>query len=559
MMSRNKTLLSSFHSLKQTVNKGPLAWGSIFLMVALTLLPILLLDKPGVNLEPLGTFLALGLLPIALSAWLLGRKGAIITCLLMISGISLISLHFNGFAGMIYLDGSILSSVFIAYLIVALAAGQLGYVGERLKTAYSELVASHENLALAHAIIQKQALTDALTDLPNHRAVMDQLNKEVGRAQRYDHPFSLLFFDTDRFKRVNDTYGHAVGDLVLQQIGACARNILRGGDTLGRFGGEEFVLLLPEADSSEASMIAESIRAAVASHPIATAEVPGGILITVSIGIATYLVDGDTPEMLLQQADEAMYLSKRLGRNQVHTAAESRQISLDPELMSLLQESEQGEAAERLEPNPEQVKQSYILKMISSLLFLVEQRDPVMNEHSRRVSDMARAIAQEIGLEPQAIFMIGTSALLHDIGKIGLSDALLRKEELLSPTERQRLREHPELGAQILEVNPYLRPLIPAVLHHHERWDGTGYPERLAGEDIPLAARIIGVAEAYDVMLREPPYQEKRTQQEAIVEMQRCAGTQFDPTIVQLLCTILKHPDKLQQIMQMDEARKIGI
>jgi diguanylate cyclase (GGDEF)-like protein/putative nucleotidyltransferase with HDIG domain len=558
-MSRSKTLLSSFHSLKQAMNKGPLAWGSIFLVIVLTLLPIILLDKPGVSLEPLGVFFALGLLPITLASWLIGRRGAIITCLLMISGIFLTSLHFNGFAGMIHLDGSILFSVFIAFLIVALAAGQLGYAGERLEAAYSELVASHENLALAHAIIQKQALTDALTDLPNHRAVMDQLNKEVDRAQRYDHPFSLLFFDTDRFKRVNDTYGHAVGDVVLQQIGAYTGKVLRGGDTLGRFGGEEFVLLLPEANSSQASMIAESIRAAVTSRPMAAAEVPGGILITVSIGTATYLVDGDTPEMLLQQADEAMYLSKRLGRNQVRTATESRQISLDPELMFLLQESAQGEATERLEPDLEQVKQSYIVKMISSLLFLVEQRDPVMNEHSHRVSNMARAIAQEMGLEPQAIFMIGTAALLHDVGKIGLSDALLRKEELLSPTERQHLREHSELGAQILEVNPYLRPLIPAVLHHHERWDGTGYPERLAGKDIPLAARIIGVAEAYDVMLREPPYQERRTPQEAIVEMQRCAGTQFDPAIVQSLCTVLAHQDKLPQIVQIDEARKIGI
>ncbi len=558
-MLQSKTLPSSFRSLKQAVNKSHLAWGSIFLMVALTLLPFLLLDKPGVSLEPLGVFFALGLLPITLAAWLRGRGGAIIICLLMISGISLISLLFNGFAGMIHLDGSILFSVFIAFLIVALAAGQLGYVGERLAGAYGELITSHEDLACAHTIIQKQALTDALTDLPNHRAVMDQLNKEVDRAQRYDHPFSLLFFDADRFKRVNDTYGHAIGDVVLQQIGLRAGRVLRGGDTLGRFGGEEFVLLLSEADSSEASMIAESIRAAVASRPMATAEIPGGILVTVSIGIATYLVDGDTQETLLQQADEAMYLSKQLGRNQVRTAAESRQVSIDPELMLLLQESEQGEAAERLGPSPEQNRQSYILRMISSLLFLVEQRDPVMNEHSHSVSDMARAIAQEMGLEPQEMFMIGTAALLHDIGKIGLPDALLRKEELLSPAERQHLREHPVLGAQILGVNPYLYPLIPAVLHHHERWDGTGYPQQLAGENIPLAARIIGVTEAYDVMLREPPYQERRTSQEAIAEIQRCAGTQFDPAVVQSLCTVLTCQDKPQQAVQMDKSRKIGV
>ena len=550
-MLRSKTLLSSFISLKQAMTRRPFAWGSIFLLIVLTLLPLILLNKPGMGFQPLGIFLALGLLPISLATWLRGRRGAIITSMLMVSGIALISLLFNGFVGMIHLDGNTLCAVFIGFSILALAAGQLSHVGEQLAVAYNDLTASHEDLALAHSIIQKQALTDALTDLPNHRAIIDQLDKEVDRAQRYDHPFSLLFFDADRFKRVNDTYGHAVGDVVLQQIGICAGNVLRGGDTLGRYGGEEFVLLLPEAGSSEASITAESIRASVASHPLATAEVSGGILITVSIGIATYLVDGDTQETLLQQADEAMYLSKRLGRNQVHTATENRKISTDPEMMLLLQESEQGEAVERLGPSPEQIKQSYILKMISSLLFLVEQRDPVMNEHSRRVSDMARATAQEMGLEPQEIFTISTAALLHDIGKIGLPDALLRKEELLSPAEHQRLREHPELGAQILEVNPYLRPFIPAVLHHHERWDGAGYPEGLAGKDIPLAARIIGATEAYDVMLREAPYQERRTPQEAIQEMQRCAGTQFDPTIVQSLCTVLTQQDTPQQIAQM--------
>ncbi len=558
-MLRSKALLSLLGLLRQAVNRGPFAWGSIFLTVALTLLPLILLGKAGVSLEPLGMFLALGLLPIVLAAWLRGRTGAITASLCLIAGITLVSLLFNGFVGMIHLDGNILFSVFIGFLIVALVAGQLSYIGARLEITSSELHVSHENLANAQLIIQKQEVTDALTGLPNHRAIMDQLDKEIERARRYEHPFSLLFCDVDCFKRVNDTYGHAVGDAVLQQIGARASNVLRGSDMLGRFGGEEFVFLLPEADKSEASLIGERVRAAIASRLMGEAEVPGGILVTVSIGSATYLADGDTQEMLLQQADEAMCLSKQLGRNQIRTAAESRQVSIDPGLIFLLQESEPGEVVEQLGPSPEQVKQSYILKMISSLLFLVEQRDPVMNEHSHSVSAMARAMAQEMGLEAQEIFTIGTAALLHDIGKIGLPDGLLRKEELLSPAEREHLCEHPDLGAQILDVNPYLRPLIPAVLHHHERWDGTGYPKRLAGEHIPLAARIIGVAEAYDVMLREPSYQGSRTSQEAIVEIQRCAGTQFDPKIVQSLCRVLKHRDKLRHVAQTDESRKIGV
>jgi putative nucleotidyltransferase with HDIG domain len=162
-----------------------------------------------------------------------------------------------------------------------------------------------------------------------------------------------------------------------------------------------------------------------------------------------------------------------------------------------------------------------------------------MNEHSQRVSALATAIAQELALPPQEVFLIGTAGLLHDIGKVGLPDALLQKPGRLSAQERALLREHPELGAQILQANPFLDRLIPAVRHHHERWDGTGYPDQLAGENIPLAARIIGVAEAYDVMLRRQAYQVIRTPQEAMAELQHGAGTQFDPTLVRVLLTVL--------------------
>lgn len=415
-----------------------------------------------------------------------------------------------------------------------------------IEQAHLALAEAYTGLETAHATIQKQALTDALTGLPNHRALMDQLAKEFDRAHRYYRPFSLLFFDADRFKHVNDTYGHGAGDAVLYQIGERAGSILRGGDTLGRFGGEEFVALLPEADTSEASTVAERIRATIAARPMANAEVAEGIPMSVSIGIATYPIDGDGEKDLLQQADDAMYLAKQLGRNQVRTALEGRQASADPDLMLLLQEAEQGETLERQGQNPEQIKEGYILKMISSLMFLVEQRDPAMNEHSHRVCDLATAIAQELALEPREIFRIGTAALLHDIGKVGLPDALLRKAGQFSVKERELLREHPHLGAQILQTNPFLHDLMPAVLHHHERWDGTGYPQQLAGEHIPLAARIIAVAESYDVMLREHSYQVSHTPQQVLEELQRGIGTQFDPMIVQSLLAVLAHQQKLE-------------
>ncbi|MFL5697820.1 MAG: diguanylate cyclase [Ktedonobacteraceae bacterium] len=412
------------------------------------------------------------------------------------------------------------------------------------------VIRAYQLSEVAHATIQKQALTDALTGLPNHRAIMDQFNKELDRARRYGRPFSLLFFDADRFKHVNDTYGHAAGDAVLSQIGERATSALRGGDTLGRFGGEEFVILLPEADASEASIVAERIRVDIASGQMAKSEVEGGIAMTVSIGLVTYPTDGASEKDLLSQADEAMYVAKRLGRNQVRTAKEARQVSTDVELMALLQEEGQREAVQRERLTPERLRETSTLRLIYSLLALLERRDQGLSAHAHAVSDLATAIATTMGLEPKQVSKIGMAALLHDIGKVAVPDKILQQTYPLSTHERARLREHAALGAQILEANPFLSDLVPAVRHHHEHWNGYGYPDQLAGENIPQAARIIGVAEAYDAMQREYSYQASRSPEKAMVELQRCTGTQFDPTVVQALSTLLIEQERQQQSLQ---------
>jgi diguanylate cyclase (GGDEF)-like protein/putative nucleotidyltransferase with HDIG domain len=408
-----------------------------------------------------------------------------------------------------------------------------------LGQAHHALTEAYTRLEQAHTTIQMQALTDGLTGLPNHRAIMNQLTKELDRAGRYDRPFALLFFDADRFKHINDTYGHAAGDAVLRQIGELASSTIRGGDTLGRFGGEEFVVLLPEAGTTEANTVAERIRTTIAAKTVATSEIEGGIAITVSIGIATYLTDGNSGQELLSQADEAMYVAKRMGRNQIRTAEEARQMGTDVDLMALLQEEGQREIAQRAGMTPEQLRETYMLRSIYSLLSLLERRDPSLNTHAHAVSDLATNIAQELGLGAKDISRIGIAALLHDIGKVAVPDVLLQKTGPLTSHERTLMQEHAELGAQILEASPILSEAAPWVRHHHECWDGHGYPDQLAGEDIPLAARIIAVAEAYDAMQEECSYQARHSPEEALAELRRCAGTQFDPNIVQILSTIL--------------------
>ena len=418
-----------------------------------------------------------------------------------------------------------------------------------LTDAYIRLEKVHSDLEAAHELIQKQALTDVLTGLPNHRAVVEQLEKELDRARRYERPFSLLFFDADRFKHINDTYGHGAGDAVLRQIGARAGSILRGGDTLGRFGGEEFVLLLPETDAEEALVVAERVRTTIANEPMLLEEV-SGLHATVSIGVATYPIDGYREQDLLQQADQAMYVAKRLGRNQVRTALEAVRMSADVELMAILQKEGQREGEEREESTPERIRENYTVKIISSLMNLLERRDHGMSQHAYAVSDLATSMAQTMGLEPFQVARIGMAALLHDIGKVAIPDLLLLKSGRLTLHERTLMQEHAELGAQILEASPFLHDLMPAVRHHHEYWDGNGYPDQLAREDIPMEARIIAVAEAYDSMVRDHPYQTSRTSEEALIELLRCADTQFDPAVVQGLLAVLtkQHEQQSQEI-----------
>jgi diguanylate cyclase (GGDEF)-like protein/putative nucleotidyltransferase with HDIG domain len=419
-----------------------------------------------------------------------------------------------------------------------------------LTDAYTNLETAHSELETAHTMIQKQALTDGLTGLPNHRAVVEQLGKEMDRARRYGRPFSLLFFDADRFKHVNDTYGHTIGDAVLRQIGEQGTSILRGGDTLGRFGGEEFVLLLPEVDAEEARSIAERVRVAIANKPIILTESAESLNVTVSIGVATYPTDTDQEQNLLQLADQAMYIAKRLGRNQVRTASEALHMSADVELIALLQNDEQHEAQERDSITPERIRENYTVKIICSLMALLERRDHGMSQHAYAVSDLATAVAGMMGQDANQISRIGIAALLHDIGKIAIPDMLLQKSGHLVPRERALLREHAELGAQILEACPFLHDLMPAVCHHHEYWDGNGYPAQLAHEDIPLAARIIAVAEAYDAMIHDHPYQASRSSEEAMKELWRCSGTRFDPEVVRLFSLVLADQSKRENTQE---------
>ena len=401
------------------------------------------------------------------------------------------------------------------------------------------IIVLNKSLRTANSRLESMATTDPLTGLPNHRSLLEQLDKEMERARRYGHTFSLIFFDGDHFKRVNDTYGHAVGDLVLRELGERVHSTLRAGDTLGRYGGEEFMAILPETDSEHAIMVAERMRAAVTVLPLATTQVKEGINVTISLGISIYPEDATTSSELLEKADQAMYWAKRLGRNQIRTATEAQRASQDMALDITIHALERSDDTSQDGLHAKQGLYDKQLSAVYSLMWILELRDHGISTHSYEVSDLATAIAKEMKLDQQIIMAVSTAGLLHDIGKIAVPDVILKKAGSLSPNEWNLIKQHPELGAKILEVSPFLRGLMPAVHYHHERWNGTGYPEHLTGENIPLEARIIAVAESYQAIITYRPYQAGRSPSKALSELQRCAGIQFDPAVVQAALSVL--------------------
>ncbi|HEY6541032.1 MAG TPA: diguanylate cyclase [Ktedonobacteraceae bacterium] len=408
-----------------------------------------------------------------------------------------------------------LRSFFVAQKMAA-HAGEL----QRLQ---KELGAKNRILSETNTRLQALATTDPVTGLANHRALVAALEHELARAYRYRHECSILFLDIDHFKALNDSYGHAVGDSVLRDFASLLRQQIREIDVPGRWGGEEFLVILPETGEQEARLISERARSAVATHAFTMG---GGMSLTCSIGIATFPGDAGERDGLVTCADQAMYAAKKLGRNQVRSAS-------DPVTLALRKND--GEQGSR--------EDVALFGTVEALNALVEAHDHYTGLHPRRVATLATRLALALGLDATEARMIGLAGRLHDIGKIGIPDSVLQKPERLNEQEHASMQEHTIVGAEIISRIPSLRALVPVIRAHHERWDGQGYPDSLAGTAIPLGARIVAVADAYDAIITERHYQAARDTAAALNELRRCAGTQFDPVITRALEEMLGQQD----------------
>jgi diguanylate cyclase (GGDEF)-like protein len=348
----------------------------------------------------------------------------------------------------------------------------------------------------------KDARTDNLTGLGNHRAYQAALRGVITDAERESTEFSLCIVDVDDFKRINDTYGHQVGDDVLVALAEILRNA-REGEAF-RCGGDEFAVLF-QTDGTTAFERITDIQEAVAGLGLTP--------VTISVGIATYPGQADDADGLQRMADGALYWSKHHGKN--------RSFVYSPKVVRI-------HSAKELEWETERVAR---LRAAKNIVRFVDAKDPSTANHSETVSALAAAIGAELGLDEHAVDQLALAGLLHDIGKIGIPDSLLQAPRALTPAEFEAIKAHPALGFSLLE-GLGIAPIDDWILHHHENWDGSGYPDGLAGEDIPLGARIIRVADAFEAMTANRPYRVAQPVEYALNELRANAGTQFEATAV---------------------------
>jgi diguanylate cyclase (GGDEF)-like protein/putative nucleotidyltransferase with HDIG domain len=357
--------------------------------------------------------------------------------------------------------------------------------------------------------------TDPLTGLLNRRGFEDRMEVELERARRSGSPVSVVVGDLDHFKSVNDRHGHGAGDRLLQEFAELALFVKRRIDDMGRIGGEEFALILPDTDEHGAYLLAERLRRAVREQ---LATDCGGM--TISFGVAGSPRHGDDAEALLHCADQALYLAKQLGRD--------RSVLYSDEVASALEDTTASAA-----PKP--------VEQIAAVLILAETldlRDAYTALHSQTVGRFAQQVAIELGCDGEHVERVRLAGLLHDVGKIGVPDHVLQKPGALDEDEWAEMRKHPELGARIL-AGANLDDIAAWVLAHHERPDGMGYPAGLRGDEIPLEARILAVADAYEAMTSDRVYRPGMPPAAAIDELRRCAGRQFDERVVDAFLTVL--------------------
>lgn len=396
--------------------------------------------------------------------------------------------------------------------------------------------------------VREQAITDGLTGLYNRRYFEEYISKEVTRSQRQNQPFSVIGIDLDFLKKINDEYGHAYGDLAIKTVADVLKNNARSVDIAARMGGEEFNILLPGIDSQGAATAAERIRRAIEEKELDTIG-----HITASIGVATFLEHSDNLEDLLELTDQAMYQSKRQGRNRVTIAKPITETSW--------QEVAVNTFLDILSRHNVPIENN-LLEDLTSKLTTIKQQSEMPKEILYSVADMliktynplhesggvkskillASSLAKRFDLSKDEVDKLRIATLLYDIGNLMLPKEILQKSAPLTEEEKFHIQEHPIIAARdILKPISYIQDIIPIVEHHHENWDGSGYPGKISKDEIPLTSQIILIVDAYFALTEHRPYRPKLSPVEALIEIKKDTGKKWSEALVQEFVTLIEH------------------
>ena len=395
-----------------------------------------------------------------------------------------------------------------------------------------EILTSHLTNASLYQRARLTSLSDALTGVGSRKLLEDRLQAESARAKRYKRPFSVAIIDLDNFKTINDILGHATGDEALKKLAECMKQQKRTPDVLARYGGDEFVILMPETKAEDALILMERIRAEV--QKIFVAE---QISMTISCGIAQ-----DTPENndgssdVIRRADLALYEAKSAGRNCVKLWNKNMSKVLSPDDIEI---EKIRKLRRRVAGLSEQAENMFI-QSICGLVQALEAKDPYVRRHSENVMYYCIGTAKAMNLTGKKIELIKRAAMIHDIGKIGVPDAIIAKPDRLTPREQSVIEQHPLIAVRILEKMSFLEEEVAIIRGHHEKWNGQGYPDGLSKTAIPIGSRILAVADCFEALTSERHYHKARTIDQAIEILIDSSEYDFDPDVVKGLLTWIK-------------------
>lgn len=416
--------------------------------------------------------------------------------------------------------------------------------------------------------VERQAVTDPMTGLFNRRYFQEQLSKEVDRYQRFGHPFSFIIADLDYLKKINDNLGHSYGDAAIKHVASVIKRSVRDVDTVGRFGGEEFVILLPETELRQARVVAERICNAIAAIPV-----EGVGTITASLGLATFPIDAIDYNKLFELADQALFLAKQRGRNQVCSVSDDLMPTITKEGIQPLKQTQNNIPAASMAktmPLPEVISlpqtglpaplinngkldlsliaQKGLLGLLSLIVKAIEELDMYEPSRTQRVFNYARQLANSLQISHERSEVIALAAVYSNLGKLMIPKEILNKKGALTPQEMEIIKNYPSAGARLLETAKLIAHIAPIISSYQENWDGSGYPHGIKGNDIPLESRIIALVDDYVAMTSDRPYRPALDPEKAVKLIEQQSGKHYDPELVKNFLALLKSNFKVAKV-----------